>query len=342
MAPNTFNITKEELDDIQNTKYRNMLSVYSKLNSTRATGLQLNYPHQTVAWVVKKYKENPKSLNNENRGRPKAVSKRSGRIILKDVTNKPNLTLKEIKTTNNFGFSESTISRFLNTNDVRSAIPPKQIVLTQEQKNKRLDFAKKYICTDFAKVFFSDEKRFCLDGPDHYKKVWMKKDNDDTLINRSREGNRGIMIHLVIGYQRPVCMNEMLGNYNSDDFIDMVDEKIYPLISAEILHENYRFQQDNCPIHKSSKTQRYFIRKGIKTIDWPSRSPDLNIIENVFGILSGIMYRGGKIYRSQNELWAALENAYANLPMVQIQHLYHSMPNRLIEVIQKGGGLTKY
>jgi transposase len=337
-----FIITKEQLAEVSNRVYKIILRCYSKLQSYRKVAENTSVPFQTVGWIVKTYKNNPQLLEEDKRGRPKAISERTGRVILKDITNNPNLTLKEIKYQNNFAFSTNTISRFLNDSDITNKSPTKAIVLTRQQKECRLEFANKNIFNDFSKVFFSDEKRFCLDGPDHYKKVWTKKNDQTAIVNRSQAGRKGIMIHMVIAFNSNGFINEMVGNFNSADFIHLFDEKILPLIEDPIRNHGYIFQQDNCPIHVSKETKQYFAEKEIETLHWPPRSPDLNIIEIVFSILTRIIYKNGAVYQNCNELWAAISKAHIELSTTEINNLYYSIQDRLLSVIEKGGGMTKY
>jgi hypothetical protein len=42
------------------------------------------------------------------------------------------------------------------------------------------------------------------------------------------------------------------------------------------------FQQDNAPIHWSTIKTEYLEDQNIETLEWPSRSPDLNPIDSIW------------------------------------------------------------
>jgi hypothetical protein len=56
------------------------------------------------------------------------------------------------------------------------------------------------------------------------------------------------------------------------------------VIDLTNLPENFIFQQDNAPVHVACTSKDYFEWKEIPLMTWPPYLPDLNIIENLWGI----------------------------------------------------------
>uniref|UniRef100_A0A8R1I7J2 DDE_3 domain-containing protein n=1 Tax=Caenorhabditis japonica TaxID=281687 RepID=A0A8R1I7J2_CAEJA len=102
------------------------------------------------------------------------------------------------------------------------------------------------------------------------------------------------------------------------------------------------FQQDNAAIHTSNSTMAWFSAKRIKVLQWPACSPDLDPVEDLWGLLARRVYRHGKQYNNTQDLMVALKDEWDAVSEAELKSLVSSMPNRLFEVIQKNGGETSY
>ena len=64
--------------------------------------------------------------------------------------------------------------------------------------------------------------------------------------------------------------------------------------------------QDNAPIHASMSTRDWLKSNNVPLIQWPSNSPDLNPIENLWGHISRQLYENGTQFHSVRELKSKL------------------------------------
>ncbi len=114
------------------------------------------------------------------------------------------------------------------------------------------------------------------------------------------------------------------------------------LSSADKLYgdADFIFQQDLAPAHTAKGTKSWFNDHGVTVLDWPANSPDLNPIENLWGIVKRKM----RDTRPNNadELKATVKETWASIPPQQCHKLITSMPRRIEAVIKAKGAPTKY
>ena len=67
--------------------------------------------------------------------------------------------------------------------------------------------------------------------------------------------------------------------------------------------------QDNARCHVSRVTKAWLELQTIPIMEWPPYSPDLNPIENIWGIQSHVVYDQSKKYLSIQELKVAVLSA---------------------------------
>ena len=101
-------------------------------------------------------------------------------------------------------------------------------------------------------------------------------------------------------------------------------------------------QQDNDPKHFSAETMRWIKTQNIQVLQWPSCSPELNVIGHVRHYIKVRVSRVGIRPRNIDELKAIIQLIWNYVPQDYIRRLYDSIPERLNQVIKAKGGYTKY
>uniref|UniRef100_A0A1I7WXA0 DDE_3 domain-containing protein n=1 Tax=Heterorhabditis bacteriophora TaxID=37862 RepID=A0A1I7WXA0_HETBA len=71
---------------------------------------------------------------------------------------------------------------------------------------------------------------------------------------------------------------------SSVDYQQVFENHLLPYYNR-FPQKNFIFQQDNAPVHVSCSIKNSFQSRNIVLMVWPSRSPDLNPMKNLWGIL---------------------------------------------------------
>lgn len=293
--------------------------------------------------VVKNYVENREFYGQKNNGgRPTKLSDRDKRHIVQLASNE-STSATQIKDTLQLPVSRQTVWRVMANSEVlKHEKMKKRPRMTDDHKARRLTLCKDWLETgqDWTRVIFSDEKKFNLDGPDGYAYYWHDIRKDEKVFSSRVQGGGSVMIWGCIGYNfgRLALVTTRM---NAERYTEILESELLPF-APEIGGPTWQFQQDNASIHDAAFTRQWFVQQGVTVIPWPSCSPDLNPIENVWGLLARKVYVGHGPYRTVEELQAAIWNCWNQMDPLYFQKLIDGQRRRLIRVIEKQGGCIGY
>ncbi len=100
------------------------------------------------------------------------------------------------------------------------------------------------------------------------------------------------------------------------------------------------FQHDNDPKHTANATKEWLKKKHIKVLEWPSQSPNLNPIENLWSELK--VWVAKRQPRNLNDLERICKEEWDKIPPEMCANLVANYKKRLTSVIANKGFATKY
>lgn len=308
---------------------------------------------RTVRNVMAEYRKRGGRPKRERRGRKRKCSRAQERLVVREAERNRWLSIRALtERVNNVlrgegvRVSSETVRKTLLKHGLRKRRAARKPLLTQVQRQRRLDFARRHAhwtAIQWQSVVFSDEKIFRA-----------ANNRTSSLVTRTpaqrflpaciqNAPKHSVQVHAwgAIGWAGVGPLKRVEGNLNAARYQEQILADLGPTcnVLARRGHPWY-FLQDNAPAHNAATTRAFLEARHIRLVDWPGNSPDLNPIEHLWSFVQRRLPR--LLPRNVNEYWALVQRAWRTQPTWLVRRLITSMPRRLAAVIAAEGGPTRY
>ncbi|KAK3544651.1 hypothetical protein QTP86_022466 [Hemibagrus guttatus] len=337
--------TTELLKDTRNK----IVDLHQAGKTESVIGKQLGMKKSTVGAIIRKWKTYKTTDNLPRSGAPRKISPRGVKMITRTVSKNPRTTRGDlVNDLQRAGtkVTKATISNTLRRQGLKFCSARRVPLLKPVHVRACLKFAREHLDDpeeDWENVIWSDETKIELFGKNSTCRVWRRKNAElhpKNTIPTVKHGGGNIMLwgcFSAKGLGRLIRVKERM---NGAMYREILSKNLLLSARALKMKHGWIFQHDNDPKHTTRATKELLRKKHFKVLEWPSQSPDLNPIENLWRELKI------RVAQRQPQNITALEEIcmeeWAKLPATVCKNLVATYRQSLTSVIANKGYITKY
>lgn len=221
--------------------------------SSRQIAAKVGCNQSTVLRIIKKKEKTGEIKDKQRTGRPRNSTKRQDRVLKRTCMGNRKLTspqlLREWQEKCSVHVSSSTVRRRCLQFGLRGCKARRKPLLTEEQRKKRLAWAKKYAKWDekrWQRVLFSDESTFCILGNDGspYVRRFPGEEFKPECLNLSVKHPTKVMVWGCMASSGVGRLHIVDGMVNARKYIEILQRCMLPS-AQQLFPGEYIFQGDN-------------------------------------------------------------------------------------------------
>ena len=251
------------------------------------------------------------------------------------VQHNPRITLNECRAKLSTQVAKSTLCEEMKRRGLQYRPVVKVPALSPLHIAKRIEWCKKMKAQDWYKVFFTDECSIWMNSGRIY--VWTKKGQPISLPTFKHPTK----LHIWGGISVMSKCNLAIfsENFNQEVYKKVLNECL--IQEANALYGNqWVLQEDNSPVHTGKAATAWKCQFVPEQIDWPSNSPDLNPIENLWAVMKKRLLK--KKFSNTNELINGIMEVWDSFDPEFLKPFCLSMDKRIRLCLKENGKKINY
>ena len=142
-----------------------------------------------------------------------------------------------------------------------------------------------------------------------------EKYNPHLICSRS-ERKISLMIWGCIFYDGVGTLTAVEGNINAAKCIDILDKNLWPVVVWYFEEKEYLSMDYDAPVHRAHTVKNYKDQDEATSIEWPTRSPYLNIIENIWLYMKRELQKSVVNIATKNDLLREILRVWRNIDRI--------------------------
>lgn len=298
----------------------------------------------TINHLVSRFEQTGNVLDEPRSGRPRITTEQIDAAIVSAAEEEKFVTPRMVRNELHVPVSNRTVRRRLDESGLLGRVARWSWPLEQVHIDQRLAFANDYggwDADDWSQVLFTDECNIWLNA---HGQVWVQRPEDAAyldqyMLHRSPSRSK-LSIWAGFSATGATRIHMVNGNLDAEQLVDILAVEIPSYVRGVWGDRTWNLLQDNSPIHTSNLVKDWLVTKNIRCFPFPSYSPDLNPMENLWAWLKRQLDHA--FYTNLTELREEVLKAWNNIPLDLLFALVQSMPKRLEAVRVQRGFKTKY
>ncbi|GFY11132.1 transposable element Tcb1 transposase [Trichonephila clavipes] len=290
-----------------------------------------------------------------NSGRKRKLTDRDKRVLTRIVARKRKQSLSQITSEVNSHLrnpiSARTVQRELHASNLYGRVGIRKLLVTARHALQRRQWCRthrQWTPQQWQQVIWSDELTFTLYQTTGRVYVWRTPKEafaPECIVPTVKHGGGSFMVWGAISWRGLGPLVALYGKVKSAYYVNILGiTQVHPFVQTSFPGECPLYQDDNAPIHTAKIVQEWFAEHEgeVGHLDWPPQSPDLNIIEHLWGYLESKLRARFLPPSTISALETALHEEWLRIPLQVAHDLYASIPRSIQSLIQSKGGPTLY